>query len=65
MRQAPITAKGAMRLRLELEELKSVKRPKVIAEIAEARAHGDLKENADYHAARYHQSFIEVRSKHL
>ncbi|MEO6227703.1 MAG: transcription elongation factor GreA [Thermomonas sp.] len=60
-----MTAKGAARLRLELEELKSVKRPKVIAEIAEARAHGDLKENAEYHAARDQQSFIEGRIKHL
>ena len=62
---APITAKGALRLRAELDELKSVKRPKVIAEIAEARAHGDLKENAEYHAARDQQSFIEGRIKHL
>jgi len=62
---APITSKGAKRLRTELEELKSVKRPKVIAEIAEARAHGDLKENAEYHAARDQQSFIEGRIKHL
>ncbi|MEO6154375.1 MAG: transcription elongation factor GreA [Thermomonas sp.] len=60
-----MTAKGATRLRSELEELKSVKRPKVIAEIAEARAHGDLKENAEYHAARDQQSFIEGRIKHL
>ena len=65
MNQAPITAKGATRLRAELEELKSVKRPRVIAEIAEARAHGDLKENAEYHAARDQQSFIEGRIKHL
>ena len=65
MKQAPITAKGATRLRAELEELKSVKRPKVIAEIAEARAHGDLKENAEYHAARDQQSFIEGRIRHL
>ncbi len=65
MKQAPITAKGAVRLRAELEELKSVKRPRVIAEIAEARAHGDLKENAEYHAARDQQSFIEGRIKHL
>ncbi len=65
MTHAPITAKGAARLRTELEELKSVKRPKVIAEIAEARAHGDLKENAEYHAARDQQSFIEGRIKHL
>ncbi len=65
MIQAPITSKGAKRLRAELEELKSVNRPKVIADIAEARAHGDLKENAEYHAARDQQSFIEGRIKHL
>ena len=65
MSRAPITSKGAKRLREELEELKSVKRPKIIAEIAEARAHGDLKENAEYHAARDQQSFIEGRIKHL
>ena len=57
--------KGALRLRGELEELKSVKRPAVIAAIAEARAHGDLKENAEYHAARDQQSFIEGRIKQL
>ena len=62
---APITAKGALRLRAELEELKSVKRPEVIAAIAEARAHGDLKENAEYHAAREQQGFIEGRIKEL
>ena len=62
---APITAKGALRLRAELEELKSVKRPEVIAAIAEARAHGDLKENAAYPAAREQQGFIEGRIKHL
>ena len=65
MSRAPITAKGAIRLRAELEELKSVKRPAVIAAIAEARAHGDLKENAEYHAAREQQGFIEGRIKHL
>ena len=65
MKQAPITSKGARRLRAELEELKSVKRPAVIASIAEARAHGDLKENAEYHAAREQQGFIEGRIKHL
>ena len=65
MSRAPITAKGAARLRLELEELKSVKRPAVINAIAEARAHGDLKENAEYHAAREQQGFIEGRIKHL
>jgi transcription elongation factor GreA len=63
--RAPLTSKGALRLRLELEELKSVKRPAVIAAIAEARAHGDLKENAEYHAAREQQSFIEGRIKLL
>ena len=63
--RAPITAKGAVRLRAELDELKSVKRPAVIAAIAEARAHGDLKENAEYHAAREQQGFIEGRIKHL
>ena len=63
--RAPITAKGAVRLRAELEELKSVQRPAVIAAIAEARAHGDLKENAEYHAARDQQGFIEGRIKHL
>ena len=61
----PITAAGAQRLRAELEELKSVKRPAVIAAIAEARAHGDLKENAEYHAAREQQGFIEGRIKRL
>jgi len=65
MSRAPITARGALRLRAELEELKSVKRPAVINAIAEARAHGDLKENAEYHAAREQQGFIEGRIKHL
>ena len=63
--RAPITAKGALRLRAELDELKSVKRPVVINAIAEARAHGDLKENAEYHAAREQQGFIEGRIKQL
>lgn len=58
---APLTTKGALRLREELENLKSVKRPAVIHAIAEARAHGDLKENAEYHAAREQQGFIEGR----
>jgi transcription elongation factor GreA len=57
--------KGAQRLRDELDQLKSVKRPEVINAIAEARAHGDLKENAEYHAAREQQSFIEGRIKQL
>ena len=63
--RAPITLKGAQRLRDELEHLKSVKRPKVIAAIAEAREHGDLKENAEYHAAREEQGFIEGRIQQL
>ena len=63
--RAPITLKGAQRLREELDHLKSVKRPKVIAAIAEAREHGDLKENAEYHAAREQQGFIEGRIKQL
>ena len=63
--RAPLTVKGAQRLRAELDELKSVKRPAVIHAIAEARAHGDLKENAEYHAAREQQGFIEGRIKQL
>lgn len=63
--RAPITAKGAQRLRAELENLKSVQRPAVINAIAEARAHGDLKENAEYAAAREQQGFIEGRIKQL
>ncbi|MGY8563140.1 transcription elongation factor GreA [Paracidovorax citrulli] len=63
--RAPITLKGAQRLREELDHLKGVKRPKVIAAIAEAREHGDLKENAEYHAAREEQGFIEGRIKQL
>jgi transcription elongation factor GreA len=62
---APLTTTGAKRLREELEELRSVKRPAVIAAIAEARAHGDLKENAEYHAAREQQGFIEGRIQEL
>lgn len=63
--RAPMTTTGAKRLREELEHLKSVKRPEVILAIAEARAHGDLKENAEYHAAREQQGFIEGRIKEL
>lgn len=63
--RAPMTTRGAQRLRQELEHLKSVKRPEVIAAIAEARAHGDLKENAEYHAAREQQGFIEGRIQEL
>ena len=65
MSRAPLTLKGAQRLREELDQLKSVKRPEIINAISEARAHGDLKENAEYHAAREQQSFIEGRIKQL
>jgi transcription elongation factor GreA len=65
MNKVPRTARGAEQLRQELEKLKRVERPKVIAAIAEARAHGDLKENAEYHAAREQQGFIEGRIKDL
>ncbi len=61
MTREPLTARGAEQLRRELEDLKSVQRPRVIAAIAEARAHGDLKENAEYHAAKDQQGFIEGR----
>ena len=61
MNQIPLTTAGAERLRLELKELKSVKRPAVIDAIATAREHGDLRENAEYHAAREEQGFIEGR----
>jgi transcription elongation factor GreA len=65
MKRTPMTARGAERLRAELERLKSQDRPRVIAAIAEARAHGDLRENAEYHAAREQQGFIEGRIKEL
>jgi transcription elongation factor GreA len=60
-----MTRNGAERLRAELERLKSKDRPRIIAAIAEARAHGDLKENAEYHAAREQQSFVEGRINQL
>ena len=61
MQKVPMTVAGEAALRTELEQLKKVDRPKVIKEIAEAREHGDLKENAEYHAAREQQGFIEGR----
>lgn len=61
MRKVPMTVVGAERLREELQHLKTVARPRIINAIAEARAHGDLKENAEYHAAREQQSFTEGR----
>ena len=65
MNRPPMTTKGAERLRVELDRLKSQDRPRIIAAIAEARAHGDLKENAEYHAAREMQGFIEGRIQEL
>lgn len=65
MSQIPLTKMGAERLRAELDRLKKVERPAVIEAIAEARAHGDLKENAEYHAAREQQGFIEGRIQEL
>jgi len=65
MNKVPMTARGAELLRAELKNLKSVERPRVIAAIAEARAHGDLKENAEYHAAKEQQGFIEGRVKDI
>ena len=61
MDKEPITSQGLNKLKKELEEIKNNKRPKVVAAIAEARAHGDLKENAEYHAAKEEQAKIESR----
>ena len=65
MNKHPMTLRGAEALKQELEQLKTVDRPSVIEAIATARAHGDLKENAEYHAAREQQSFIEGRIQDL
>jgi len=65
MSRSPLTARGAAKLREELDRLKSTDRPEIIEAIAEARAHGDLKENAEYHAAREQQGFIEGRISEL
>ena len=65
MNKVPLTTRGEKKLREELSELKSVQRPRVIQAIADAREHGDLKENAEYHAAREQQSFIEGRVKEI
>ncbi|MDR3478562.1 MAG: transcription elongation factor GreA [Gammaproteobacteria bacterium] len=65
MNKIPLTVQGAEMLREELQRLKSVDRPRIINAIAEARAHGDLKENAEYHAAREQQSFAEGRIQEI
>jgi transcription elongation factor GreA len=65
VKRAPLTSKGAERLRAEVKRLKGVERPRIIQAIAEARAHGDLSENAEYHAAREQQSFCEGRIKDI
>ncbi|ROR32084.1 transcription elongation factor GreA [Inmirania thermothiophila] len=65
MTRVPLTRRGAERLREELRRLKNEERPRIIKAIAEARAHGDLRENAEYHAAKEQQSFIEGRIKEL
>lgn len=65
MKREPLTREGSQRLRKELEHLKKKVRPGIIVAIAEARAHGDLRENAEYHAAREQQGFIEGRIQHL
>ncbi|MEC7860696.1 MAG: transcription elongation factor GreA, partial [Pseudomonadota bacterium] len=65
MNKVPMTVRGAELLRNELKSLKSIDRPNVITAISEARAHGDLKENAEYHAAKEQQGFIEGRIKEI
>lgn len=65
MNKVPMTVRGAELLRDELKNLKSAERPRIIQAIAEARAHGDLKENAEYHAAKEQQGFVEGRIKEI
>ena len=65
MEKEPITVAGLKKLKEELEDLKNIKRPKIIAAIAEARAHGDLKENAEYHAAKEQQALSEGRIQQI
>ncbi|ORU93395.1 MAG: transcription elongation factor GreA [Cycloclasticus sp. symbiont of Bathymodiolus heckerae] len=65
MSKTPLTTKGAQSLKDELSELKNVKRPRITEAIADARAHGDLKENAEYHAAREEQGLVEARVRDI
>ena len=65
MKKVPLTVRGAEKLREEIRQLKTEARPRVIKAIAEARGHGDLKENAEYHAAKEEQGFIEGRIREL
>ena len=65
MDKEPITVSGLRKLQKELEEIKTIKRPKIIAAIAEARGHGDLKENAEYHAAKEQQAQTESRAMQI
>ena len=65
MNKVPLTARGAEKLQAELKKLKSEDRPRIIQAIAEAREHGDLKENAEYHAAKEQQSFAEGRIQEI
>ena len=65
MKKIPVTSQGYKKLVVELEKLKNVERPRITAAIAEARSHGDLKENAEYHAAREQQGFVEAKIRDL